>query len=93
MKSLAWLSSCSGGGGPWEGRLCSFRGNTREPRQRLGVQGPSWIGVGGGGRESREHQIRTRSGLGAGPGGRVWGRGREGPGRCALSPPTPQDWK
>ena len=46
MKSLAWLSSCSAGGGPGEGRVCSFRGNTREPRQRLGVQGPSWVGGG-----------------------------------------------
>ena len=90
MKSLAWLSSCSGGGGPWEGRLCSFRGNTREPRQRLGVQGPSWVGVGGGGRESREHQVRTRSGLG----GRAWRQSlgqREGGSREVwVGPPAPR---
>lgn len=55
MKSLAWLSSCSAGGGPWPGRLCSFRGNTREPRQRRGVHGPSWVGVGSRGGESWEH--------------------------------------
>lgn len=65
MKSLAWLSSCSAGGGPWEGRVCSFRGNTREPRQRLGVQGPSCVGGG-----------EPRSGPDQGLGW-VWGWGLE----------------
>lgn len=82
MKSLAWLSSCSVGGGSWEGRLCSFRGKTREPRQRLGVQGPSWVGVEGRGRESREHKgedlVRVqRQGRGQreGGSGQVWVQG------------------
>lgn len=76
MKSLAWLSSCSVGGGPWEGLLCSFRGNTRDPRQRLGVQGPSWVG-GGGGEQAGGTKVRTTwGGRGRGPGAWRWSLGQ-----------------
>lgn len=58
MKSLACPAAVSEGG-PWEGRVCSFRANTQEPRQRLGVQGPGPGSV-------EENQGQTRSGLAAG---------------------------